>query len=99
MNFGANFGRPLGRAVSCSAAWGALVLVASGCASNLAQMQTARTLEPGQLKVGGGVGWYIPVTQIANIAGGLVVMKRGTATVSRQELLDAIRCEISGAVS
>jgi D-glycero-beta-D-manno-heptose-7-phosphate kinase len=33
---------------------------------------------------------------IANIAGGLVVMKRGTATVSRQELLDAIRREVSG---
>jgi D-glycero-beta-D-manno-heptose-7-phosphate kinase len=30
---------------------------------------------------------------IANIAGGLVVMKRGTATVSREELLDAIRRE------
>jgi len=37
--------------------------------------------------------------QIANIAGGLVVMKRGTATVSRQELRDAIRNEISGTVS
>ena len=33
---------------------------------------------------------------IANIAGGLVVMKRGTATVSRAELLQAIRQEISG---
>lgn len=39
----------------------------------------------------------LEATQIANIAGGLVVMKRGTATVSRQELLDAIRGEISGA--
>jgi len=39
------------------------------------------------------------VAQIANIAGGLVVMKRGTAVVSRQELLDAIRAEISGAAS
>jgi D-glycero-beta-D-manno-heptose-7-phosphate kinase len=28
--------------------------------------------------------------RLANIAGGIVVMKRGTATVSRQELLDAI---------
>ena len=34
---------------------------------------------------------------LLGIAGGLVVMKRGTATVSRQELLDAIRGEISGA--
>lgn len=41
----------------------------------------------------------LEAAQIANIAGGLVVMKRGTATVSRQELLDAIRGEISGAVS
>jgi rfaE bifunctional protein kinase chain/domain len=28
--------------------------------------------------------------QLANYAGGIVVMKRGTATVSRQELLDAL---------
>ncbi|HVH70659.1 MAG TPA: PfkB family carbohydrate kinase [Candidatus Dormibacteraeota bacterium] len=41
----------------------------------------------------------LEAAQIANIAGGLVVMKRGTATVSRQELLDAIRREISGAGS
>ena len=41
----------------------------------------------------------LEAAQIANIAGGLVVMKRGTATVSRQELLDAIRSEISGAPS
>jgi rfaE bifunctional protein kinase chain/domain len=34
---------------------------------------------------------------IANIAGGLVVMKRGTATVSHQELRDAIRGQASGA--
>ena len=27
---------------------------------------------------------------IANVAGGVVVMKRGTATVSRQELLESI---------
>jgi rfaE bifunctional protein kinase chain/domain len=36
---------------------------------------------------------------IANIAGGLVVMKRGTATVSRGELLDAISQEAGGAAS
>jgi D-glycero-beta-D-manno-heptose-7-phosphate kinase len=34
--------------------------------------------------------------QIANIAGGLVVMKRGTATVSRDELLQAIHTDASG---
>jgi len=33
----------------------------------------------------------VEAAHIANIAGGLVVMKRGTATVSRGELLEAIR--------
>jgi rfaE bifunctional protein kinase chain/domain len=33
----------------------------------------------------------VEAAHIANIAGGLVVMKRGTATVSRSELLEAIR--------
>lgn len=41
----------------------------------------------------------LEAAHIANIAGGLVVMKRGTATISRQELLDAIRNEASGAAS
>ena len=41
----------------------------------------------------------LEAAHIANIAGGLVVMKRGTATISRQELLDAIRGEASGAPS
>ena len=36
---------------------------------------------------------------IANIAGGLVVMKRGTATVSREELLEAIRRDAGGSGS
>lgn len=39
----------------------------------------------------------LEAAHIANIAGGLVVMKRGTATVSHEELLDAIRRESSGA--
>jgi D-glycero-beta-D-manno-heptose-7-phosphate kinase len=38
----------------------------------------------------------IEASHIANIAGGLVVMKRGTATVSRQELLEEIRKSASG---
>jgi D-glycero-beta-D-manno-heptose-7-phosphate kinase len=37
----------------------------------------------------------VEAANIANIAGGLVVMKRGTATVSRRELLDAIHKEAS----
>jgi bifunctional ADP-heptose synthase (sugar kinase/adenylyltransferase) len=36
----------------------------------------------------------LEAAHIANIAGGLVVMKRGTATISQRELLDAIRQEI-----
>jgi D-glycero-beta-D-manno-heptose-7-phosphate kinase len=38
----------------------------------------------------------LEAAHIANIAGGLVVMKRGTATVSQVELLEAIRRESSG---
>lgn len=50
----------------------------SGCASNLAQMQTARTLKPGQLRVSGGVGWYIPATQLGNAVGnGVAVAAQG----------------------
>jgi rfaE bifunctional protein kinase chain/domain len=39
----------------------------------------------------------LEAAHIANIAGGLVVMKRGTATVSQQELLEAIHQAASGA--
>jgi rfaE bifunctional protein kinase chain/domain len=41
----------------------------------------------------------LEAAHIANIAGGLAVMKRGTATISREELLEAIRAEASGAAS
>jgi D-glycero-beta-D-manno-heptose-7-phosphate kinase len=41
----------------------------------------------------------LEAAQVANIAGGLVVMKRGTAVVTRGELLGAIRAEISGGAS
>jgi D-glycero-beta-D-manno-heptose-7-phosphate kinase len=41
----------------------------------------------------------VEAAHIANIAGGLVVMKRGTATVSRNELLEAIRKAASGVAS
>ena len=34
--------------------------------------------------------------QIANYAGGIVVMKRGTATVTREELIDAMRSDATG---
>lgn len=38
----------------------------------------------------------LEAAHIANIAGGLVVMKRGTATVTRAELLAAIYREVAG---
>jgi rfaE bifunctional protein kinase chain/domain len=38
----------------------------------------------------------VEAAHLANIAGGLVVMKRGTATITQRELLDAIQREISG---
>lgn len=44
-------------------------------------------------------GSPLEAAHIANIAGGLVVMKRGTATVSREELLAAIRAAAGGAES
>lgn len=44
-------------------------------------------------------GSPLDAAHIANIAGGLVVMKRGTATVSRDELLETIRREATGAAS
>jgi bifunctional ADP-heptose synthase (sugar kinase/adenylyltransferase) len=34
---------------------------------------------------------YLEAAHLANYAGGIVVMKRGTATVTRDELLAAIR--------
>ncbi len=41
----------------------------------------------------------LEAAHIANIAGGLVVMKRGTATVFREELLAAIRHQAGGAAT
>ena len=41
----------------------------------------------------------LEAAHIANIAGGLVVMKRGTATITRDELLAAIRHQAGGAAS
>jgi rfaE bifunctional protein kinase chain/domain len=41
----------------------------------------------------------LEAAHIANISGGLVVMKRGTATITRDELLAAIRHQAGGAAS
>jgi rfaE bifunctional protein kinase chain/domain len=42
-------------------------------------------------------GSAIEAAHLANYAGGIVVMKRGTATVTREELLGAIRADATGA--
>jgi rfaE bifunctional protein kinase chain/domain len=47
------------------------------------------------LALAGGAS-ALEAAHVANIAGGLVVMKRGTATVSQAELLETIRRESSG---
>jgi rfaE bifunctional protein kinase chain/domain len=39
---------------------------------------------------------YLEAAWIANYAGGIVVMKRGTATVSREELAEAVRSDLRG---
>ncbi len=39
---------------------------------------------------------YLEAARLANYAGGIVVMKRGTATVTQSELLAALRDEITG---
>jgi rfaE bifunctional protein kinase chain/domain len=41
----------------------------------------------------------LEAAHVANIAGGLVVMKRGTATVSRAELLETIRRDAAGSAT
>jgi len=47
-------------------ALGLVAVWASGCATNLASMQTARTLRPGQIRAGMGYGVYLPTTQVGN---------------------------------
>ncbi len=39
-----------------------------GCATNLSSLQTAKTLNPGQIRITGGVGAHIPFGQLVNSA-------------------------------
>lgn len=41
-----------------------LLSLLAGCATNLSSLQTAKTLNPGQVRITGGYGGYIPVGQI-----------------------------------
>lgn len=45
-----------------------LMVVSAGCATNLSSLQTGKTLNPGQVRITGGYGGYIPVGQIVNNA-------------------------------
>lgn len=56
------------------------LVVSAGCATNLSSLQTAKTLNPGQVRVTGGLGGYIPVGQIAtNTANGIKLGTRMAA--------------------
>lgn len=44
-------------------------------------------------------GTFIEAAHLANYAGGIVVMKRGTATVTRDELSRAIQADLSGSIT
>lgn len=56
----------------------ALVVVGSGCATNLSTMQTAKTLRPGQFRIAGGAGVYIPAGQVVGaISEGVSLVKDG----------------------
>ncbi len=61
-------------------ALGLVAVWASGCATNLASMQTARTLRPGQVRAGMGYGVYLPTTQVGNAVGeGVSLGSRATS--------------------
>ncbi|MDC0714648.1 hypothetical protein POL68_39735 [Stigmatella sp. ncwal1] len=44
-----------------------VLVLGSGCASNLSTLQTARTLAPGQVQVSLGAGAYVPVGQLLDV--------------------------------
>lgn len=46
-----------------------LALVSTGCASNLASMQTGRTLAPGDVRVDVGTGYYVPGGAAVTVVG------------------------------
>ncbi len=44
-----------------------VLALATGCASTLSSMQTARPLAPGQLQVSYGVGAFVPAGQLYDV--------------------------------
>lgn len=55
-----------------------VLVAASGCATNLSTMQTAKTLRPGQFRLAGGGGVYVPAGQAVTAIGtGVAIAKDG----------------------
>ncbi len=53
----------------------------AGCATNLSSLQTAKTLNPGQVRITGGFGGHIPAGQLLNSAAeGLKIGAKAAAT-------------------
>lgn len=63
-----------------------LMLVLDGCATNLAMMQTAKTLDPAHVRVSTGAGLYVPAGQVVGLVGTSVgLAKKGTDALARGE--------------
>ncbi len=64
----------------------ALLVVGSGCATNLSALQTGKTLRPGQIRVGVGAGVYIPAGQVVTAIGeGVKQAKNGVSAAQNRE--------------
>ncbi len=69
-----------------------LVLVGSGCATNLSALQTGKTLRPGQIRVGVGAGVYIPAGQVVDAIGeGVKQAKNGVQAAQNKENFNVSR--------
>jgi hypothetical protein len=69
-----------------------LGLVGSGCATNLSTMQTAKTLRPGQFRIAGGAGVYIPAGQVVDAIGhGVKQAKNGVTALENKENFEVSR--------
>ncbi len=70
------------------------VMVGAGCATNLSTLQTGKTLRPGQIRVAGGAGVYIPAGQVVNAIGqGVHFAKKGVEAASNKENFEVTQDE------
>jgi hypothetical protein len=59
---------------------------AMSCSTTLSSLQTAKTLDPGQVRLSAGVGLYVPATQgVKVIAQGVELTQRTAASLARNE--------------